>query len=187
MKFFNHETSIVESENIGEGTKIWHFAHVRESATIGKNCNIGKGVYIDKDVIIGNNVKIQNFVNVYKGVTIEDDVFVGPSATFTNDLYPRSFQWTDEDFVRTHIKRGASIGANATIVCGIIVGQYALIAAGSIITKDVSDHALMIGTPAKLNGYVCFCGRKINNILETTDNKEIYKCNFCGKKVYIKQ
>lgn len=187
MKFIKQESSIVQSENIGEGTKIWHFAHIRESAVIGKNCNIGNGVYIDKDVIIGSNVKIQNYVNIYKGVTIEDDVFVGPSVTFTNDLYPRAFQWRDEDLVKTYIKKGASIGANATIVCGVTIGKFALIAAGSVITKDVPDHALMIGTPAKQQGYVCFCGRTLKNIIETKDNIVIYKCKFCKKKIDIKK
>ncbi|MDD1733691.1 MAG: acetyltransferase [Methanothrix sp.] len=120
---YAHPTAIVESQSIGEGTRIWHFAHVRYGSKIGDNCNIGKSVYIDIGAEIGSNVKIQNFVSVYKGVTIEDDVFVGPSATFTNDLYPRAFIWDEDHVSATRICRGASIGANATIVCGITVGR----------------------------------------------------------------
>ena len=121
MSFFKHPTAIVESENIGEGTKIWHFAHIREKAKIGKNCIIGKSSYIDREVVIGDNVKIQNFVSIYKGVTIEDDVFIGPSVTFTNDKYPRAFLWDDSRLCKTLVKKGASIGANSTIICWITI------------------------------------------------------------------
>ena len=134
---FKHPTAIVESEEIGEGTKLWHFVHVREKARMGKNCNIGKGVYIDLEVEIGDNVKIENFVSVYKGVTIENDVFIGHAVTFTNDSYPRAFIWGEDRMGYTMVRRGASIGANATIICGVTIGEYAMVGAGSVVTKDV--------------------------------------------------
>ena len=161
ISYYAHPTAIVESEAIGEGTKIWHFAHVRQGSKIGKNCNIGKSVYIDIGAEIGNNVKIQNFVSVYKGVTIEDDVFVGPSATFTNDLYPRAFIWDEEHVVPTLICKGASIGANATLVCGITVGEYAMIGAGSVVAEDVPPFALILGNPGRQKGWVCYCGQRL--------------------------
>jgi len=182
--FYAHPTAIIESENIGDGTKIWHFAHIREGARIGKNCNIGKDVYIDKDVLIGNNVKIQNFVSVYKGVTIEDDVFVGPSVTFTNDLYPRAFIWEDEKIVPTLVKKGASIGANSVIVCGIEIGEYAMIGAGSVVTKDVIPHGLYYGNPAKLRGFICKCGKKVEKIEKEDDRIIVYSCE-CGERVEV--
>jgi acetyltransferase-like isoleucine patch superfamily enzyme len=187
MKYFVHPTAIVEEgAKIGENTRIWHFAHIRENAEIGKNCNIGKSVYIDKDVKIGNNVKIQNFVSIYKGVEIEDDVFIGPSVTFTNDLYPRAFIWGEDKIVKTKVKRGASIGANSTIICGITIGEYAMIGAGSVVTKDVPPFGLVYGNPARLKGYVCYCGKKLENILEEKDDEIVFKCS-CGKVVRIKK
>src|SRR4030065_2887498 len=122
MNYFKHPTAIVESGIVGEGSKIWHFVHIRNEAIIGKNCNVGKSVYVDTEVRIGDNVKIQNFVSIYKGVEIEDDVFVGPSVVFTNDLYPRAFIWEDEKIVPTVVEKGASIGANSTIICGVTIG-----------------------------------------------------------------
>ena len=184
-KYFRHETAIVESNYIGKGTKIWHFAHIRENSKIGENCNIGKSCYIDKDVEIGNNVKIQNFVSIYKGVKIEDDVFIGPSVTFTNDLYPRSFIWNEEKIIKTLVKKGASIGANSTILCGIEIGEYALVGAGSVVTKDVPPFGLVYGNPAKLKGYVCYCGRKLSKIKEQKKNKTVYICENCGKEIEI--
>ena len=174
---------IVETEEIGAGTKIWHFAHVREKAKIGKNCNIGKGVYIDTEVEIGDNVKIQNFVSVYKGVTIEDDVFIGPGVTFTNDLYPRSFIWNDDIIAHTKVKKGASIGAHATIIGGITIGEYALVGAGSVVTKDVVPFGLVYGNPARLAGFVCSCGHRFS--IRVDDEKAVYKCE-CGKELTIK-
>lgn len=176
-----HPTAIVESRVIGEGTKIWHFAHVRNGSKIGKNCNIGKSVYIDIDAEIGSNVKIQNFVSVYKGVIIEDDVFVGPCATFTNDLYPRAFIWEEGRVSATRICRGASIGANATLVCGITVGEYAMIGAGSVVAKDVPPFALVIGNPGRQKGWVCYCGHR----LKGDARQSVYKCSACGKSVVI--
>lgn len=185
MKYFKHPTAIVESEEIGEGTKIWHFAHIREKAKIGRNCNIGKGVYIDTEVKIGNNVKIQNFVSVYRGVKIEDDVFIGPSVTFTNDLYPRAFIWGEDKIIPTLVKRGASIGANSTIICGITIGEYAMIGAGSVVTRDVPPFGLVYGNPARLKGFVCYCGRELENVVEERNDCIVYKCNYCGKIVEI--
>jgi len=175
-----HPTAIVESDEIGEETKIWHFVHVRDKARIGKNCNIGKGVYIDTEVEIGDSVKIQNFVSVYKGVKIEDDVFIGPSVTFTNDMHPRAFIWNEDKVISTLVKKGASIGANSTILCGVTIGKYAMIGAGSVVTENVPDHALVYGNPAKLKGFVCECGRKAQ--LKKTG---IYYCKFCKKEIEI--
>jgi len=182
---YAHPTAIVESESIGEGTRIWHFAHVRSGSKIGNNCNIGKSVYIDIDAEIGNNVKIQNFVSVYRGVTIEDDVFVGPSATFTNDLYPRAFIWDEDHVSATRICRGASIGANATLVCGITVGQYAMIGAGSVVAEDVPPFSLVLGNPGRLRGYVCYCGRRLEEIERHETGRNVYRCRACGKQVEI--
>lgn len=179
-----HESAVVEQgSRIGEGTSIWHFAHVRSGAQIGNNCNIGKSAYIDEGVIIGNNVKIQNFVSLYKGLEVEDDVFIGPSVTFTNDLYPRAFLWDGARLVKTKVAKGASIGANATVVAGIRIGEYAMVGAGSVVTKDVTGHALVFGNPASLRGYVCRCGKK----LVSTD-KEIrdraFSCE-CGYSLQL--
>ena len=187
MNKFIHPTAVVEEgAEIGEGTRIWHFVHVREGAKIGRNCNIGKGVYVDKGAKIGNGVKIQNFVSVYRGVVIEDDVFIGPHAVFTNDKYPRSFneEW---EVVPTLIKRGASIGANATIVCGITVGKYAMVAAGAVVTSDVPDHGLVMGNPARLAGFVCYCGRTLTGDPLFLDEEVVYRCAHCGKEVRIRK
>jgi len=175
----------VESEEIGEGTKIWHFVHVREKAKIGSNCNIGKSVYIDAEVDIGNNVKIQNFVSVYQGVKIEDDVFIGPSATFTNDLYPRAYIWDGDRVVRTVVKKGATIGANATIVCGVTIGEYVMVGAGSVVTKDVPPFSLYYGNPARFSGFICYCGKRLEKPIEEGKYESIYECE-CGKIVRIK-
>lgn len=187
--YYVHPTAIIEEDvSIGEGTRIWHFVHVRRGARIGRNCNIGKGVYIDVGVRIGNNVKIQNFVSVYRGVTIEDDVFVGPHATFTNDLYPRSFneEW---EVIPTLVKRGASIGANATIICGVTIGEYAMVGAGAVVTRDVPPFGLVVGNPAKLKGFVCYCGRPLrdNDIIGSRDDYILYKCRHCGREVPIRR
>ena len=174
--FYIHNTAEVSDKaNIGNNTKIWNLAQVRENAIIGENCIISKNVYIDEGVKIGNNVKIQNNVNVYHGVTIEDDVFCGPSMTFTNDLFPRAFN-KDWKVTNTLVKKGASIGANATIVCGVTIGEYALIGSGSVVTRDVKPYSLVIGNPARHVGYVCKCGNKL-------DSNMI--CNSCGEKIEV--
>ena len=152
MKYFRHETSIVETETIGAGTKIWSFSHVCKNAKIGKNCVIGENVYIGPNVVIGDNVKIQNGSLIYEGVTLEDDVFIGPNVVTTNDIRPKSSgDWTDR-FRKTLIKKGASIGANSTIICGNTVGENSLVGAGSVVTKDVMKNSLVYGNPAEVHG-----------------------------------
>lgn len=187
MSYYAHPTAVVESEDIGEGTKIWHFAHVRQGSKMGKNCNVGKSVYVDTEAVIGNNVKIQNFVSVYKGVVIEDDVFVGPSATFTNDLYPRAFIWDEEHVVPTLVRRGASIGANSTVICGVTIGEYAMVGAGSVVARDVPAFALVLGNPAEVRNWICYCGRRLENALRESETVTIYRCNTCGREVEIKK
>lgn len=176
-KYFVHESSYIEEPcKIGEGTKIWHFSHIMKNSTIGNNCNIGQNVVISPDVVLGNNVKIQNNVSVYTGVICEDDVFLGPSCVFTNVINPRSFIVRKDEYKKTLVKKGASIGANATIVCGYDIGRYAFIGAGAVVTKDVPDYALVVGNPAKIIGYVCECGNKLEN------DKDKYICNSCNKQ-----
>jgi acetyltransferase-like isoleucine patch superfamily enzyme len=186
MSYFAHPTAVVESDEIGDGTRIWHFAHVRKGSKIGKNCNISKSVYIDTGAEIGDNVKIQNFVSVYKGVKIEDDVFVGPSATFTNDLYPRAFIWDEEHVVPTLVRKGASIGANSTIICGTTIGEYAMVGAGSVVTDDVRDFALVLGNPAKFSRWICYCGKRLQKAVKEKETGTIYVCDSCDREVEIK-
>ena len=172
MRSFIHESSYVDAHvQIGNGTKIWHFCHVQENARIGENCVLGQNVNVAPGVQIGNGVKIQNNVSVYEGVTLEDDVFCGPSVVFTNDRLPRSYR-RPEMYVPTRVCKGASIGANATIVCGVTIGRYAMIAAGSVVTHDVPDFVLVAGVPARQIGRVCVCGAR----LDADD-----KCPQCGK------
>lgn len=185
--FYAHPTAVIESEEIGDGTSIWHFVHVRHGSRVGRNCNIGKSAYIDTGAVIGDNVKIQNFVSVYKGVVIEDDVFIGPSATFTNDLYPRAFIWGEEHVSPTLVRKGASIGANATVVCGVTIGEYALVGAGSVVAKDVQPFALALGNPAEQKGWVCYCGRRLQRLEEEDATRAAYRCEACGKRVEIKK
>lgn len=161
MSVFIHETAEVSKDaKIGEGTKVWNQVQVREYAEIGENCILSKNVYVDAGVQIGNGVKIQNNVNIYHGVTIADHVFLGPSMTFTNDFYPRAFN-QDWQVLETEVREGASIGANATIVCGNIIGKYAMVGAGSVVAQDVADYALVAGNPARQIGWVCQCGNKL--------------------------
>lgn len=159
---FVHESSYVdEGCEIGAGTKIWHFSHVMTGARIGKACNVGQNVVISPQVVIGDNVKIQNNVSIYTGVTLEDDVFCGPSMVFTNVVNPRSHVPRKNEYKTTLVKRGASIGANATVVCGNTVGRYAFIGAGSVVTKDIPDYALIVGNPGRITGWICQCGVKL--------------------------
>lgn len=175
MSYFVHESSYIDSGvKIGEGTKIWHFCHVQEGAHIGERCTLGQNVNIANNVCIGDGCKIQNNVSVYEGVTLEDDVFLGPSCVFTNDLTPRAkYPKGSTNYKKTSVKQGATIGANATVVCGHTIGECALIGAGALITKDVPAHALMVGVPAKQTGWVCTCGEKLDSDLT---------CKSCGRR-----
>lgn len=159
---FIHKTADVSDKaTIGKGTKVWHQAQIMPGAKIGENCKIGKGVYIDSGVSIGNNVKIQNYVSVYKGLTVEDDIILGPHMTFTNDLYPRAFV-DSFTIYETLVKKGSSIGANATIVCGVTLHEYCMIAAGAVVLSDVPPFALIVGNPGRITGYVCRCGKRLD-------------------------
>jgi UDP-2-acetamido-3-amino-2,3-dideoxy-glucuronate N-acetyltransferase len=156
---FVHESSYVdEGATIGEGTKIWHFCHVMSGSRIGRNCNLGQNVVVSPKVVIGDNVKIQNNVSIYTGVELEDDVFCGPSMVFTNVINPRSHVPRKDEYRQTRVRRGASLGANCTIVCGHTVGAYAFVGAGAVVTRDVPDYALVVGVPARIAGWVCACG-----------------------------
>ncbi len=172
--FFAHESAYIdEGVSVGSGTKIWHFTHLQSGARIGRNCVFGQNVFVGKDVKIGDYVKIQNNVSVYEGVELENYVFCGPSMVFTNDINPRSeFPKGRENFKKTLVKTGATIGANATVLCGYTVGAYALISAGAVVTADVPDHALMIGVPAKRKGWICRCGNRLDTGLV---------CKACGR------
>ena len=177
--YFSHETAIIdEGCIIGNGSKIWHFSHLMEGAKIGKNCNIGQNVFIANDVVLGNNVKVQNNVSLYSGVQCEDDVFLGPSMVFTNVKNPRSAIVRKDEFKETIIRKGVTIGANATIVCGTSIGKFAFVAAGAVITKNVIDYALMKGVPAKQNGWISEFGEKLefeNDIATCKATKQQYK------------
>jgi len=182
MKYFVHESSYIdENVRIGEGTKIWHFCHVLKNSKIGKNCNLGQNVVIGPNVTIGNNVKIQNNVSVFEGVTLEDDVFCGPSMVFTNVINPRSHLPRKDQYQKTLVKKGASLGANSTILCGTIIGQYAFVGAGSLIDKNVPDYALVYGVPAEIQGWMCYCGTKLDFSL-APESHEDSVCTNCGKK-----
>ena len=182
MTVFIHPSAFVEDNvQIGDNTKIWHHAQVRTGAKIGMNCVLGKGVFCDTQVSIGNNVKVQNYVSIYHGVTIADDVFIGPHAVFTNDLFPRARgEW---QVVETKVECGASIGANATNRCGITLGEYCMIGAGAVVVKTVLPHALEFGNPARIQGYVCKCGRKLLG----NRYKEPQVCPHCSQVCEIKQ
>ena len=183
--FFVHESAYVDSPSqIGMGTRIWHFSHIMANSRIGKNCNIGQNVVISPGVVVGDNVKIQNNVSVYTGVILEDDVFCGPCMVFTNVVNPRSHLSRKNEYQQTLVRRGASIGANVTIVCGLTIGQYAFIGAGAVVTRDVPDYGLVYGNPARLRGWICQCGVKLR-----TDSKSSSvqaTCHSCGEQYLLK-
>ncbi len=173
-----HESSIVDKNaKIGEGTRIWQFCNIMNDVLIGKNCNIGMNVFIENGVKVGNNVTIKNNISLYSGVECEDDTFLGPNCVFTNVLNPRSFVSRKNEFKKTIIHKGATIGANATIVCGNEIGRYAMVGAGAVVTKNIEDYSLVVGNPAKKIGYVCECGEKL-----AMNDAGIYSCKRCMKK-----
>ncbi len=161
-RFFVHPTAVVEDPTeIGPETQIWHFSHVMPGVKIGRHCSLGQNVFIGAGAVLGNNIKVQNNVSVYDGVILEDEVFCGPSMVFTNVINPRSFISRKKEFRKTLVKRGATIGANATVVCGVTIGQYAFIGAGSVVTRDVPDYALVYGNPGRVRGWVCQCAEQL--------------------------
>lgn len=180
---FVHPSAILdEGCEIGEGTKIWHFCHIMTDAQIGSNCNLGQNIFVASKVKLGDNVKIQNNVSLYSGVECEDDVFLGPSMVFTNIKHPRAHVNRKDAYIQTLVKKGATIGANATIVCGVTIGRYALIGAGSVVTKDVPDHALIIGNPSRQIGWVSVHGERLE-----FDEDGIASCNYTGRKYKLDQ
>lgn len=179
-EFFAHESAFIdEGCKIGKGTKIWHFSHIMSNCTLGENCNIGQNVVISPEVILGKNVKVQNNVSIYTGVTCDDDVFLGPSMVFTNVINPRSAINRKSEYAKTHVGKGASIGANATIVCGHDIGEYAFIGAGAVVTKNVQPFSLWVGNPAKQMGWISEYGHRLHfnkdGIAECMESKVKYK------------
>ncbi|HPK04342.1 MAG TPA: DapH/DapD/GlmU-related protein [Bacteroidales bacterium] len=179
-EYFAHETAVIDDGcSIGKGTKIWHFSHIMPNSVIGENCNIGQNVVVSPEVVLGRNVKVQNNVSIYTGVICEDDVFLGPSMVFTNIVNPRSAVVRKGEYVKTLVKRGASIGANATVVCGNNIGEYAFIGAGAVVTKEVLPYALVIGNPARQAGWMSEYGHKLsfneNGIAVCPESGEKYK------------
>ena len=178
IDFYIHESSYIDDDvYIGKGTKIWHFSYIQQGSIIGKNCVIGQNVNIGPYVCIGNNVKIQNNISIYKGVIIKDDVFIGSSTVFTNVINPRVFIERKNDYKNTIVKKGSSIGANVTILCGNNIGEYSFIGAGSVITKDVPDYAIFYGSPSKERGWICECGNKLSRMI-----KRKWYCGVCDKR-----
>ena len=181
-KYFAHETAVIDDGcQIGEGTKIWHFSHIMPNCIIGERCNIGQNVVISPEVTLGINVKVQNNVSIYTGVICEDDVFLGPSMVFTNVINPRSAIKRHNEYMKTIVKKGATIGANATIVCGYDIGKYAFIGAGAVVTKPVADYALVVGNPAKQTGWMSEYGHRLN-----FNEKNEAACPESGEKYLIK-
>ena len=176
--YFAHESSYIDDGcQIGAGTKIWHFSHVMSGARIGGGCNIGQNVVISPAVVVGDNVKIQNNVSIYTGVVLEDDVFCGPSMVFTNVVNPRSHVPRKDEYRRTLVRRGATLGANATVVCGHTIGRYAFIGAGAVVTRDVPDYALVLGNPGRISGWMCQCGVKLAGGVRAPES---VVCRACG-------
>jgi UDP-2-acetamido-3-amino-2,3-dideoxy-glucuronate N-acetyltransferase len=178
--FFAHESCYIDAgSEIGAGTKIWHFSHVMSGARIGRSCNIGQNVVVSPQVVIGDNVKIQNNVSIYTGVVLEDDVFCGPSMVFTNVVNPRSHVSRKDEYRPTVVRRGATLGANSTVVCGHAIGRYAFVGAGAVVTRDVPDYALVVGNPGRIVGWMCECGVKISSSGRPPADAA---CGACGKQ-----
>lgn len=180
MSYFAHETAVIdEGCNIEKGTKIWHFSHIMPNCKIGENCNIGQNVVVSPDVVLGKNVKVQNNVSIYTGVICEDDVFLGPSMVFTNVINPRSAVNRKNEYLKTTVKKGASIGANATIVCGNDIGKFAFIGAGAVVTKEIPDYALVVGNPSRQIGWMSEYGHKLHfndkGLATCPESNETYK------------
>mgnify|MGYP001343698919 CR=1 FL=1 len=180
-KFFAHESAVIEGDvSIGEGTKIWHFSKLLGPCSIGRDCVLGQNVVVERNVQIGNGARIQNNVSIYSGVILEDDVFCGPSMVFTNVTTPRSHYPRKDALESTRVRKGASIGANATIICGTTLNEYAMVGAGSVVTKDVPAYGLVLGVPAKLIGFVCYCGTRLN--FNVDGDCEETTCSTCNRK-----
>lgn len=186
-RFFAHDTVVVEEPTeIGEGTRIWHFCHVMQHARIGRDCSLGQNVFVGSDVVVGNGCRIQNNVSLYTGVILEDDVFCGPSVVFTNVLTPRSHIARNDEFRRTVVRRGASLGANSTVLCGNTIGRYAFVGAGATVTRDVPDYAMVVGTPARVAGWLCQCGLRLPFPPHHDPKTERAACTACGA-AYVKR
>ncbi|HAR94382.1 MAG TPA: N-acetyltransferase [Deltaproteobacteria bacterium] len=188
--WFVHESSYIDQGvEIGEGTKIWYFCHVLKNAKIGRNCVVGQNVSIETNVVVGDRCKIQNNVSIYKGVTLEDDVFCGPSCVFTNVYNPRAFIERKQEFRPTLVRRGATIGANATVVCGVTIGRYALVGAGAVVKQDVPDYAIVAGVPARQIGWTCKCGTRLSipglKNKGVTEDIGVAKCLYCGNEYQL--
>jgi UDP-2-acetamido-3-amino-2,3-dideoxy-glucuronate N-acetyltransferase len=181
-EFFAHESAFVDDPGaIGANTKIWHFCHIMKGTLVGADCSLGQNVFVANGCAIGNNVKIQNNVSIYTGVTLEDDVFCGPSAVFTNVENPRSHVSRKNEYQQTLVKRGASIGANATVVCGTTLGRYAFVGAGAVVTRDVPDYAMAYGNPARVRSWMCYCGIKLA-LGVGPEGHETDTCKACGRR-----
>lgn len=184
--FLAHESVVIDPPcRIGAGTRIWHFSHIMRDCSIGEGCNLGQNVVVSPGCVIGNGVKIQNNVSVYTGVTLEDDVFCGPSMVFTNVINPRSHVERKHEYRPTLVRRGATIGANATIVCGVTLGRYCFVGAGAVVTRDVPDHALVVGNPARQRGWVCSCGERLDLSAKAAEDSSA-ACGACGASYRIR-
>lgn len=185
--YFAHPTAVIDQPcEIGSGTRIWHFSHVMQNCRVGARCNIGQNVVISPHCEVGDNVKIQNNVSVYTGVVIEDDVFLGPSMVFTNVMNPRAFIERKSEYRTTRVRRGASVGANATIVCGVTLGEYCLIGAGAVVTRDVAPYATVYGNPARFRGWVCRCGVQLPRLSAQAPQLDEMTCVSCARRYHVR-
>ena len=185
--YFAHESAYVdEGAQVGAGTKIWHFSHIMSGAILGQNCNLGQNVVVSPNCVVGDNVKIQNNVSIYTGVILEDDVFCGPSMVFTNVINPRSHIERKSEYQRTLVRQGATIGANATVICGYTLGRYCFVGAGAVVTRDIPDFGLVVGNPGRLIGYVCFCGDRLPITVADAGAHEC-SCSSCGQNFIRKR